>query len=325
MKLVNETLWAPAGWPVAREQFIVRESSYSVLEDGHAAALEVVDGDETITVRGKNFELSWDRGSGTLTGYEYKTVSLLERPLEPYFWKPTNRNQARNRYLQRLGPWRDAAAQRKLTGVTIALDEETGAASVRFAFRLPVAEADYAVSYTVSTDGNVAVEADYRPGIGDAPKMPKFGMRMGLPENWKEIEYYGRGPWENYWDRKTSAFFGIYSMPLADYWVDYVHPQDNGNRCDVRWWQATDRDGNGLRIEGMQGLSVRAWPFTEDHIESSRLSSELPLSDFINMNVDWKVHGVGGDNSWGKRTMDKYTLPGEEPLHYGFLLKPLVR
>ena len=144
---------------------------------------------------------------------------------------------------------------------------------------------------------------------------------MGLPDGWRKITYYGRGPWENYWDRKTGAFFGVYSMPLEDYWVHYIYPQDNGNRCDVRWWQATDTDGNGMRIEGMQGLSVRAWPYTEEDIETNRLAYELPRRDFINVNVDWKLHGVGGDNSWGKRTMDKYTLPGEKPYHYGFLLK----
>jgi beta-galactosidase len=323
--LPKDMLWAPAGWPVAREQFIVRESYYAMLQDGHAPALEIIDGKETVIVRGANLQLTWDRLSGALVGYEYKAVSLLKQPLEPYFWKPANRNQARNRYLERLGPWREAAAQRKLMGVTIVSDKETGAESVRFAFRLPVAEADYAVSYRVSTNGTVAVEADYRPNTDSAPKMPKFGMRMGLPEGWQEISYYGRGPWENYWDRKTGAFFGVYTMPLEDYWVNYIYPQDNGNRCDVRWWQATDTDGNGLRIEGMQGLSVRAWPYTEEDIEANRLAYELPRRDFINVNVDWKLHGVGGDNSWGKRTMDKYTLPGERPYHYGFLLKPLER
>ncbi len=325
VKLPQETLWAPAGWPVAREQFIVRESSFAVPGNGHAPALKILDGTGAITVRGENFELTWDRGSGALTGFEYKATSLLSRPLEPYFWKPANRNQARNRYLQRLGPWRDAAAQRKLTDVTVEPNGDTGAVLVRFFFRLPVADADYTLTYTVRTDGAVAVEADYRPNGRQVPKMPKFGVRMGLPESWNEIEYYGRGPWENYWDRKTGAFFGVYSMLLEDYWVDYVYPQDNGNRCDVRWWQATDTNGNGLRIEGMQGLSVRAWPFTEEDIESNRLAHKLPRRDFINVNVDWKLHGVGGDNSWGKQTMDKYTLPGEAPYYYGFLLKPLVQ
>ena len=325
VKLPQDTLWAPAGWSVAREQFIVRESSFSALEEGHAPALEVADDGEMLMVRGANFELTWDRGSGALTGYQYKTLSLLKQPLEPYFWKPTNRNQARNRYLERLGPWRGAAAQRELIDVTAASNEKTGAVLLRFAFRLPVAEAFYTVSYTVSTDGTVAVEADYRPNADSAPKMPKFGMRMGLPESWQQIAYYGHGPWENYWDRKTGSFFGVYSMPLQDYWINYIYPQDNGNRCDVRWWQATDTDGNGLRIEGIQGLSVRAWPFTEEDIEANRLAYELPRRDFINVNVDLKLHGVGGDNSWGKQTMDKYTLPGEKPYHYGFLLKPLER
>ncbi len=325
VKLAEDALWAGAGWPVAREQFVLRPAAGARLDAGHGSALTTAQEGGVVTVRGENFRMVWDGESGALTRYEYKAVELLRRPLEPYFWKPANRNQAANGYLQRLGPWRQAAAEREPAGVRVTADDRTGAVTVRFDFRLPVADAGYTLVYTVATDGAVAVEADYRPEAPQAPKMPKFGVRLGLPEGWQAIRYYGRGPWENYWDRKTGAFFGEYAMPLGDYWVDYIHPQDNGNRCDVRWWQATDADGTGLRIEGMQGLSVRAWPFEETDLESNRLAYQLPRRDFINVNVDWKVHGVGGDNSWGKRTMEKYTLPGEAPYHYGFLLKPLVR
>ncbi|MBN2339450.1 MAG: beta-galactosidase, partial [Acidobacteria bacterium] len=313
-------------WPVAREQFIVRESSWAAPDAGHGPALEVVEGADTLTVQGDGFRATWDRRSGALTGYWFQGRPLLARPLEPCFWKPANRNQASNGYEQRLGAWREAATRRRLVDAAVRRDEATGAVTVRFAFRLPVAEADYTVSYTVGTGGAVAVQADYAPGAAAAPgipKMPKFGMRLGLPGGWQSISYYGRGPWENYQDRKTGAFFGVFEMRLQDYWVNYIHPQDNGNRCDVRWWQATGADGEGVRIEGMQGLSVRAWPFTEEDVESNRLAHKLPRRDFINVNVDWKVHGVGGDNSWGKRTMEKYTLPGENGYHYGFILKKI--
>lgn len=323
LKLRQDALWAPAGWPVAREQFILREAFWAAPGEGHGPALEVVQGEDALTVLGDGFRLTWDRRSGALTGYGFKGSQLLARPLEPYFWKPANRNQAANGYEQRLGPWREAAAQRKLVDAAVLPDEGTGAVTVTFAFRLPVAEAAYTVSYTVGTGGAVAVQADYVPNAATAPKMPKFGMRLGLPKNRQLISYYGRGPWENYPDRKTGAFFGVYEMRLRDYWVDYIYPQDNGNRCDLRWWQAAGADGEGVRIEGMQGLCVRAWPFTEEDIESNRLAHRLPRRDFINVNVDWKVHGVGGDNSWGKRTMEKYTLPGENGYHYGFILKPV--
>ncbi len=325
VKLRQDTLWAPAGWSVAREQFIVRKALFSKLNRGDAFPLKVADDGRSINVSGYSFNLEWNKTNGALINYEYKGFSLIKRSLEPYFWKPPNRNQASNQYIKRLGDWREAASQRKVTKVNITSNKEREEVIIEFDFILPVANASYCVSYTVNAYGEVSVEADYKPNAESAPKMPKFGMRMGIPIEWLNINYYGRGPWENYWDRKTGAFIGIYSMPLKDYWVNYIYPQDNGNRCDIRWWEAADADGNGIRIEGMQELSIRAWPFTEDDIETNRLAHELPYRDFINVNIDLKVHGVGGDNSWGKQTMDKYTLPGEKPYKYGFILKPLIK
>ena len=324
VKLRRDELWAPAGWAVAAEQFIVRESPFSKLRPGYDAALHVEEGNNSITVRGSEFNLTWDRTNGALTGFEYRGWPLLKQTQEPYFWKPTNRNQSRNQYEQRLGPWREAAAQRRLRETTVVTDDRTGNVTVQFEFGLPVADADYTLTYMVNTLGHVSVEADYKPNAAEAPKMPKFGVRLGIPEEFDRITWYGRGPWENYWDRKTGAFLGVYSAMLDDYWTNYIYPQDNGNREDIRWWQATDSHGNGVRIEGMQELSIRAWPFTEADIMGVRLPQHLPRRDFINVNVDLRVYGVGGDNSWGARTMDKYTLPGEVPYAYGFILKPVL-
>lgn len=323
LHLRREVPWAPAGWVVAREQFPVAGSAFGVFSGAPGSDLTVEEDEQSIRVRGSIFSLTWDRRNGALTDYRYKARPLLSRPLEPYFWKPTNRNQARNGYEQRLGAWRDAGERRQLRDVSTVRGAD-GSVGLVFQFTLPVADAAYTLTYTVNRAGAVRVAADYRPReAADAPKLPKFGVRLGLPRASRHISWYGRGPHENYWDRKTSAFLGVYSAELDDYWVDYLYPQDNGNRTDIRWWEARDADGVGLRIEGEQALSIRAWPFTEADIEAAEYPHELPRRDFINVNVDWKVHGVGGDNSWGKRTMEKYTLPGGQPYSYAFILRPL--
>lgn len=323
LRLREDEPWAPAGFVVARAQFVVSGTAFATLDAGVGPALSVEDGPEAITVEGALFSLTWDRGTGALTGYSFKGRPVLTRPLEPYFWKPPNRNQAGNRYEERLAPWRDAADGRSLEDLAVDRDDD-GTVTIRFDFTLPVAGAAYTLAYTVNRDGAVRVAADYRPGATvDVPKLPKFGVRMGLPAAGRTIRWYGRGPWENYWDRKTGAFLGVHAADLDDYWVDYIYPQDNGNRTDVRWWEATDADGVGLRVEGEQSLSIRAWPFTEADLEAATYPRDLPRRDFINVNVDWKVHGVGGDNSWGQRTMEKYTLPGEEPYAYAFILRPV--
>jgi beta-galactosidase len=326
LRLRNDTPWAERGFAISREQFVLRDTDYSQppFNDTERQLMIGLSPDVT-TVSGDGFKLTWDINNGALTQWQQAGHALLARPLEPYFWKPTNRNQARNRYERRLGAWKEAGTERVLVDHEVSQKAGNGYVELNFQFNLPVADADYRLRYGVHPDGRVEIESMYEPQQteGRVPKMPKFGMRVGLPGDWQEIKWYGRGPFENYWDRKTAAFFGVYQMPLAEYWTDYIFPQDNGNRTDIRWWECRDANGNGVRIAGMQPLEIRAWPYDEADLEATVRGHELPRRDFVNVNIDLHVHGVGGDNSWGKRTMDKYTLPGEKPYGYGFVLVPL--
>ena len=151
--------------------------------------------------------------------------------------------------------------------------------------------------------------------------MPKFGMRMRLPADYTQIRYYGRGPWENYPDRKRSAFLGVYQMPLQEYETEYIHPQDNANRCDVRWFEISSRNAKRtLRIEGLQPLCIRAWDYGEEDLEDVRHPNDVPRGRFVNLNIDLNIHGVGGADTWGKRTLPQYTIDGNQPHHYAFIL-----
>jgi beta-galactosidase len=324
VRLADETLWAPARHIVAREQFVLREPTFTPVtaEDG---ALTVDDGEAgVVRVAGDGFAVALDAATGALTSWKIRGDELLREPLEPSFWKPANRNQASNRYAQRLGAWRDAAAQRRLTRSDARLEE--GLAVVSFGFALPVADAvaAYDLTYRINARGEIQVEADYQPPAGARmPLMPKFGVCLGIPAGFDDLAWHGRGPHENYWDRRTSAFLGRYQLPLNQFWTDYIHPQDNGARTDVRSITFAGVDGAGIRVRGLQPLTVRAWPYTEADLEGAAHPQDLPRRAFIHLNLDLRVHGVGGDNSWGKRTMDKYTIPGDQPMHYGFVMSPV--
>ena len=180
------------------------------------------------------------------------------------------------------------------------------------------------------------VDMDYQPTATDIPLIPKFGMRMRLPADMTDIEYYGRGPWENYPDRKRSAFLGLYKMPLSEFETEYIHPQDNGNRCDVRWFQLSARPAGALsersgertinyqlstlRIIGCQPLCIRAWDYGEEDLETAKHPHEIQRGRFVNLNIDLNVHGVGGIDTWGQRTLPQYTIDGTKPYRYAFIL-----
>ena len=148
---------------------------------------------------------------------------------------------------------------------------------------------------------------------------------MRLPADYTQICYYGRGPWENYPDRKRSAFLSEYEMPLSEYETEYIHPQDNGNRCDIRWFEISSQTSAispRLRIEGLQPLCIRAWDYGEEDLDAApRHPQDIQRGRFVNLNIDLNIHGVGGADTWGKHTLPQYTIDGNQPYHYAFILK----
>ena len=234
---------------------------------------------------------------------------MLQAPLEPYFWKPENDNQNAAHFAERTAVWKDAAEKRTVKSVRAEGNQVIADMS------LPTIGADLTITYTLKADGRIKVDMDYRPTATNIPLMPKFGMRMRLPKDFTKIRYYGRGPWENYPDRKRSAFVGIYEMPLSDYETEYIHPQDNGNRCDIRWFEI-----GSLRIDGNNPLCIRAWDYGEENLEGAKHLNEINRGRFVNLNIDLNVHGVGGADTWGKRTLPQYTIDGNQPHHYSFMM-----
>ena len=312
-RLRQDTPWAQADYSVAREQFILKpEEFWSAFGGTPAKVQKTTQGLVAYTDQGTVTINS----SGALVSWMVDGKEMLVNPLEPYFWKPENDNQHAARFAQRLSVWRDAATKR--TNKSFRTEASDDGLKIISETSLPVG-ADLTITYTIVQDGRMKVDMDYRPTATDIPLLPKFGMRMRLPADFKAIEYYGRGPWENYPDRKRSAFVGRYEMPLSEFETEYVHPQDNGCRTDVRWFKM----GNGqktLRIDGLQPLCIRAWDYGEEDLEPAKHPHEIQRDRFVNLNIDLNVHGVGGVDTWGQRTLPQYTIDGNKPYHYAFLL-----
>ena len=283
--LKEDKPWAKKGFTIAREQFVLQAWNWKNKAEV-ATPLHHKEKQET-----KSFTIS----GNALTSWIVDGHEVLQAPLEPYFWKPENDNQSAAGFARRTAIWKEVK--------------------------------DVKVNYTIINEHSILVEVDYQPAAQDRPVMPKFGMRMRLPANYTAITYYGRGPWENYPDRKRSAFLGKYQMPLSAYETDYLHPQDNGNRCDIRWFEISSAPAavgspaaRTLRIEGCQPLCIRAWDYGEEDLEGVHHPSDIQHGRFVNLNIDANIHGVGGTDTWGKRTLPQYTIDGNQPHHYSFIL-----
>ena len=311
--LKDDTPWAKKGFVVASEQFVVEPYSFPVFAATSRKAPKVKkkDGYEVLTEKGS--VVIDDKGA--ITEINVNGRNILKAPLEPYFWKPENDNQQKAGFAKRVAPWEKAGENRQLKSIKVSSSK--GITTIKCAYTLPVG-ADYELCYGINSAGDIKVEADYRPTQADIPLIPKFGMRMRLTSDFDKVEYYGRGPWENYPDRKLGYDIGHYTMPLADFQVDYVRPQDNGNRCDVRWLTLSS-DGCSMRIDGGQALCIRAWDYGEENLNVKH-PYELKRGDFVNLNIDLNIHGVGGADTWGKRTLPEYTIDGNQSHHYSFVI-----
>jgi beta-galactosidase len=287
------------------------------LPPGPAPKLEEDSG--FVRASGPGFSVAVGKKSGALETYRIDGVEMLAKPLVPNFWKVPNDNEYRNRYLERTGAWRKAGPDRKVESVTAQMRD--AAVEVAARMRLPVGDSEYVVTYSIRGNGSVEVRAEYKPGAGELPLIPRFGMQAALPARHDRIEWYGRGPHETYWDRQTGGEIGIWKLGIEEFIHPYIRAQDNANRTDVRWVCFTDEKGVGIRATGLQPLSVSAWPYTMEDLEKATHDYQLPRREFITVNIDWKLEGVGGDNSWGARTHPQYTLPGNKPYSYGFVLE----
>ncbi|HCO95569.1 MAG TPA: glycoside hydrolase family 2, partial [Phycisphaerales bacterium] len=311
--LADNTSWAEQGHVVAWEQFEIPFDTPQVPSADIAALppLNLQESDKALKITGENFELAIGKSSGAIESLKFDGKELIAEPLVPNFWRVPIDNDNGNGMPRRLGVWRDAGPNRSVGKVS--------AVEVKRQLVVITAETTIGVGtdsacnivYAVYGSGDIVIKTTVTPRGGNIPKLPRFGMQMAIPGEFSTMSWFGRGPNESYWDRKTGSAVGLYSGPVEDNFHPYVRPQETGNKTDVRWLALTNKQGAGLLAVGMPLLSVSAWPFTMEDLEKATHINELPRRKTITVNLDYKQMGVGGDDSWGARTHPEYTLPAK--------------
>jgi beta-galactosidase len=220
-----------------------------------------------------------------------------------------------------------AGAQRSVTSV--AGEKGKNAYVIRTSAAVAGGKAAFTVTYTIHGDGQVRVQQDFAPN-DSLPELPRFGMKVQLAGDLNTMQWYGRGPFENYWDRNTASLVGIYEGSVWDQYVPYVRPQENGNKTDVRWANLFNEQGTGLRIEGAPTVEITAQQFDTEQLAylgreaPNKHGNEIKPGQIVSLNIDYRQMGVGGDNTWGARTHPQYTLPAA-PYSYTFTIRPYER
>ncbi|MEU2725592.1 glycoside hydrolase family 2 TIM barrel-domain containing protein [Streptomyces smyrnaeus] len=324
--LRHGTSWAEAGHEVAGGQFQLKAWQAPAPRepgDGRLPPVEYEESDKQVTVSGRDFTLTLDKTSGTLTDFRHKGVVLLTEGPVPNFWRaPTDNDRGRN-FHQTAKTWKEAGRKRTTNEVKVAR-ESRSVVTVEVRSTLPTAPATsaYSTVFTVRGDGEVRVAHTLEPGKG-LPDLPVVGALLTLPAGLSTFSWYGRGPHENYQDRATGARVGRHRSEVADRFTPYVRPQECGNVTGVRWGELTGKHGSGLRVTTEDGdhLELGALRYTPADLDGPEHPYELKPRKETVLGVNHRQMGVGGNDSWGAAPLEKYLLHADRTYRYGYRLR----
>ncbi|WP_115719521.1 glycoside hydrolase family 2 TIM barrel-domain containing protein [Gallaecimonas mangrovi] len=309
------TQYSPAEFEVASGQFLLKKALPVMPVVKDKTPLDIQQSQDAIAIHTGDVALRFNTATARLASYQVKGVETLKAGLFPNFWRALTDNDYGNHFGKETQAFYKFADQKaKVTGVK--LSRQGNSAVVTFNVSFPTLHSTASLNYTVSEGG--AVDFTYSANIAkDLPEMPRFGVKFQMPKGFDEVSWYGRGPQENYQDRKQSAYLGVYQSSVAALQFLYIRPQENGNRSDNRWLTLTNKDGIGLRVTGEPSFDFEAHHNTIadfDHPKDgpNRHTTDIvprPLTEVI---LDLRQRGLGGDTSWGALPYKPYRLlPGE--------------
>jgi beta-galactosidase len=330
-KLKQATSWAPAGHEIAWDQFRLKEGA--AVAPLTEAALTIKEESDEVTFSGPSFSVRVDKREGVLRGYKHKGVTLLERGPRPDFWRAATNNDrgawksvgrfAQGNKQQNVQLWRDAGPQWELKDVRV---EKVDANSARVTVAAAIAEAgaSYTMTYTIHGSGEITVEAAYAPGTEKLAFMPRFGNELVVAPGLENLSWYGRGPRETMIDRNFERI-GVYSSTVDKEWVEYMRPQENGNKVDVRWVKLTNATGAGIMAIGDVPLNITARHYTKDDLEHAAYTFQMRRHPETYLNLDLKEMGAGGIDSWSPQAwpMTPYRIPSDQSYKYSYRLRPV--
>ena len=313
------------GFEVAHAQF---ELPWSIPEVNSSSKYPDVNvsKDAGLTVVGENFTIKFDRSTGGLSSYDINGYELMQKGPQVNFWRPPNDNDKGSNMIGRLGIWREASNSANLISL-VSEQSEKNVVSVVAKFELKQVKGEQTVTYAIHGNGRIEIESSLKLQKSKLPDLPRVGMRWELPVNFDNLTYFGRGPHENYNDRNSSAFIGVYKSKVADQYFNYVRPQENGYKTDVRWLELRNENGIGIKVKGEEPLGFSALhnpieDFDQETHGDFRHTNDIVKRDGVYITADLKMMGVAGDNSWGARPYPAYSIPAKD-YTFTFTIEPI--
>tara|TARA_R110002012_G_scaffold318604_1_gene537331 strand:- start:18675 stop:22034 length:3360 start_codon:yes stop_codon:yes gene_type:complete len=342
----------PKAYKVAHEQIPLSNKFKKIAtKTSISGALKLRESKQSIRVSNAQVQVVFNKEKGQITSYVFQNKELLKDGNGPRlnFWRAPTDNDFGSQMQAKNIDWKKASLFMNVKELTSASNKD-GSVNVQIIYNLPGVDTTFESHYHILANGvvkinNILNETSYTADI------PRVGMRMQLQKEYDNMSYFGRGPWENYEDRKASAFLDVYESKVKDQYVPYIRPQENGYKTDVRWTAFSNTNSSGLLVvasKQLQGLGISALHMPNEdfdttvgidysgkesletefridgipQINASKHTIDIKEQDLVQLNIDLGQRGVAGDNSWGARPQDQYQLKGNNKHAYSFYLVP---
>jgi beta-galactosidase len=314
----------PEGHEVASEEFAL--SQYK--PNNISGTLKTNKTDHELRFESGHVKGAISLKNGQITNYTCKGRKLITAAPTPNFWRAPTDNDFGNRQQRHGNVWRTAGDQLEVTSVDVKPQTAEGVEIV-VNQKIKYMNIPYTVVYLIRPDGSVKVSASIDMSGIEHPELSRFGMKLQIPLQFDNVTYYGRGPWENYNDRNRSAFVGKYACKVDELAYNYIRPQENGYRTDVRIATFTGNDGSGVSFEcDDRPFCFNARHNTDDDFDPGLTKKQQHSIDIdprreLHVNIDLKQLGVGGDDSWGARPLKQYRML-DDRYAYSYVIKPAL-
>ena len=310
VKKDSKTLYSSENYELGIYQFKLQDRKMQEEKyiSNNSTALIIKENRLELAIEGYNFKIKFSKLNGKLENWTSNGENIVERAPKLNFFKPMidNHKQEHNdlwipNHLQIL--------QEQFRNIEFKSCEEKVIVTVKSLIAPPVFNFGMRCTYVYEIDKNGYVTfklsgekyGEYNDII------PKIGLEMGINKRYQNVEFYGRGPGENYQDSRVSNIVGIYKNSVDGLFTNYPFPQDNGNRQDIKWVSLTDHFGEGIFIKSKDAINFSAWNYTQENIYKAQHINELERANYITLNLDYKVLGLGS-NSWGSEVLDSYRV-----------------
>ena len=333
-KLKNNEDLLPAGYTVAKEQLTLNPYKAPSMQLGNCelsntetVAPEVQDNDRHyLIISNDAFRIEFSRSNGYLTKYQIKGLDMIKEGaiLKPNFWRAPTDNDFGAHIHRKYVAWKNPEIRLK----SLKQRTENKQVIVETAYEMPGVSAKLNLTYVLNNEGAIKVTqkmtTDKKAKVSN---MFRFGMQMQMPRSFETIEYYGRGPIENYIDRNHCTNLGIYRQSVTEQFYSYIRPQENGTKTDIRWWRMINKAGNGIEVVAASPFSASALHYTIESLDEGWSkqqghSPEVEEADLTNLCIDKIQAGLGCVNSWGSIALPEYQVPYQD-YEFTFILSPI--